>query len=73
MATHEILHYVLTSYKWRFNEAAIFWFLLHFAKIEQTDILLRAAETLKSFRSKIVEQVKSGGLCVKVILIIIYK
>ena len=40
MATHEILHYVLTSYKWRFNEAAIFWFLLHFAKLEQIGILI---------------------------------
>ena len=26
MATHEILHYVLTSYKWRFNEAAQLYF-----------------------------------------------
>ena len=49
MATHEILHYVLTSYKWRFNEAAIFWFLRHFAKKELRDW---ETDIFKSFYSK---------------------
>ena len=54
MATHEILHYVLTSYKWRFNEAAIFWFLRHFAKIElrdwETDFIVSLLITWSFFK-----------------------